>query len=183
MLHLWRRRPPQGAVPVALVRAFASYTGKGKSGGKGSKGKGKGNFWNSPPQMGMMEESEYSQSAYSDYNYEQNNDREWQQIGLLRQVNKRENDIKKIKVHKEFSKLLFNFELLRSEEEGAENLSIGQSPHGQIVHMIRSPPESSKDDVRRPNCERCKTPEANMTYSVDLKDLVVEKKRNIKKTR
>ena len=69
----------------------------------------------------MMEESEYSQSAYSDYNYEQNNDNEWQQIGLLRQVNKRENDIKKIKVHKE----------IRSEEEDAENVSIGQSPHGQ----------------------------------------------------
>ena len=48
--------------------------------------------------MGRMEESEYSQSAYSDCNYEQNNDREWQQIGLLRQVNKRKNDIKKIKV-------------------------------------------------------------------------------------
>ena len=97
---------------------FASYKGKGKgkSGGKGSKGKGKGNFWNSPPQMGMMEESEYSQSAHSDYNYEQNNDHEWQQIGLLRQVNKRENDLKKIKVQKEISKPLFNFELLRSEE-------------------------------------------------------------------
>ena len=163
---------------------FASYKGKGKgkSGGKGSKGKGKGNFWNSPPQMGMMEESEYSQSAYSDYNYEQNNDREWQQIGLLRQVNKRENDIKKIKVQKEISKPLFNFELLRSEE-GAENLSIGQSPHGQTVHMIRSPPESSKDDVRRHTCESCKSPQANMTYSVDLKDLVVEKKRNIKKNK
>ena len=75
----------------------------------------------------------------------QNNDREWQQICLLRQVNKRENDIKKIKVQKEISKPLFNFELLRSEEECAENLS----PHGQTVHMIRSPPESSKDDVRR----------------------------------
>ena len=79
--------------------------------------------------MGMMDESEYSQSAYSDNNYEQNNDREWQQIGLLRQVNKREKDIKKIKVQKEISNPLFNFELLRSEEEGAENLSIGQSPH------------------------------------------------------
>ena len=90
---------------------FASYKGKGKgkSGGKGSKVNGKGNFWNSPPQMGIMEESEYSQSAYSDFNYEQNNDREWQQMGLLRQVNKRENDIKKIKVHKENSKPLFNF--------------------------------------------------------------------------
>ena len=64
--------------------------------------------------MKMMEESEYSQSAYSDYNYEQNNDHEWQQIGLLRQVNKRENEIKKT-----------------------------------TVHMIRSPPESSKGDVRR----------------------------------
>ena len=72
-----------------------------------------------------MEESEYSQSAYSDYNYEQNNDREWQQIGLLRQVNKRQNDIRKIKVQKEISKPPFNFELLRSEEEGAEKLSIG----------------------------------------------------------
>ena len=61
-------------------------------------------------------------------------------IGLLRQVNKRENEIKKIKVQKEISKPLSNFELLRSEEEGAENLSIGQSPHGQTVHMIRSPP-------------------------------------------
>ena len=59
---------------------------------------------------------EYSQSTYSDYNYEQNNDHEWQQIGLLRQVNKRENDIKKIKVQKEISKPLFNFELLRSDE-------------------------------------------------------------------
>ena len=83
----------------------------------------------------------------------------------------------------EISKPLFNFELLRSEEEGAENLSIGQSPYGQTVHMIRSPPESSKDDVRRPNYESCKTPEANMTYSVDLKDLVVEKRRNIKKNK
>ena len=100
------------------------------------------------------------------------------QIGLLRQVNKRENDIKKIKVQNETSRPLFNFELLRSEEEGAENLSIGKSPHGQTVHMIRSPPESSKDDVRRHNCESCKTHQANMTY---LKDLVVEKKRNIKK--
>ena len=97
---------------------FASYKGKGKgkgkSGGKGSKGKGKENFWNSPPQMGMMEESEYSHSSNSDYNCEQNNDREWQQIGLLRQVKKRENDIKKIKVKKEISKPYFNFELLRS---------------------------------------------------------------------
>ena len=139
---------------------FASYKGKGKgkSGGKGSKGKGKGNFWNSPRQMGMMEESEYLQPAYSGYNNEQNNDREWQQIGLLRQVNKRETDIKKIKVQKEISKLLFNFEMLRCEEEGAENLSIGQSPHGQTVHKIRSPPESSKDDVRRHTCESCKSP-------------------------
>ena len=123
-----------------------------------------------------MEESEYSQLAYSDYNYEQNNEREWRQIGLLRQVNKREKDIKKIKVQKEIFKPLFNFELLRSEEEGAENLSIGQSPHGQTVHMIRSPPESSKDDVRRHTCESCKSSQANMTYSVDFKDLVVEKK-------
>ena len=32
---------------------------KAKAEEKGSKGKGKENFWNSPPQMGMMEESEY----------------------------------------------------------------------------------------------------------------------------
>ena len=63
------------SVPFALYKG----KGKGKSGGKGSKGKGMENFWNSPPEMGMMEESECSQSAYSDYNYEQNNDREWQQ--------------------------------------------------------------------------------------------------------
>ena len=36
---------------------------------------------NSPSLMGIMEESEFSQSAFSDYNYEQNNDHEWQQIG------------------------------------------------------------------------------------------------------
>ena len=56
----------------------------------------------------MMEESEYWQSAYSDYNYEQTNDHEWQQIGLLRQVNKRESDINKIQEQKEIAKPLFN---------------------------------------------------------------------------
>ena len=121
-----------------------------------------------------MEESEYSQSAYSDYNYEQNNDREWQQIG--KSTNARMIS-RKSRCRRRCRSLFFNFELLRSEEEGAENLSIGQSPHGQTVHMIRSPPESSKDDVRR------HTPQANMTYSVGLKDLVVEKKRNIKKNK
>ena len=141
MLHLWRRRPPQGAVPSALVRAqdglrklvefltvcvVQKAKEKAKAHAKAEEKvvrvKERVNFWNSPSQMGIMEESEYSQLAYSDY--------EWQQLGLLRQVNKRENDIKKIKVQKEILKPLFNFELLRSKEEGAENLSIGQSPQG-----------------------------------------------------
>ena len=97
----------------------------------------------------MMEESEYSQSAYSDYNYEQNNDREWQQIGLLRQVNKRENDIKKSRCRRRFRSLFSNSSCSEARRKGAEHLSIGQSPYGQTVHMIRSPSESSKDDVRR----------------------------------
>ena len=60
--------------------------------------------------MGMMEESEYSPiGVLSLCNYEQNNDHEWQQICLLRQVNKRENDIKKIKVQNDIPKPLFNF--------------------------------------------------------------------------
>ena len=40
--------------------------------------------------MGVMEESEYQPSAYPDYNYEQHHDREWQQIGLLKQDDKGE---------------------------------------------------------------------------------------------
>ena len=176
-----RRYSETGGIPYRLRRTKAKAKAQAEE--KVARVKERGAFGILHPQMGMMEESEYSQSAYSDYNYEQNNDRERQQIGLLRQVNKRENDIKKIKVEKEISKPLFNFELLRSEEEGAANLSIGQSPHGQTVHMIRSPPESSKDDVRRHTCVSCKSPQANMTYSVGLKDLVVEKKCNIKKNK
>ena len=76
--HLNAQCPLRGYVPKTVFGnwwnslPFASYKGKGKgkSGGKGSKGKGKGNFWNSPSQMAMMEELEYSQSAYSDCNYE-----------------------------------------------------------------------------------------------------------------
>ena len=99
---------------------------------------------------------------------------------LRRQVNKRENDIKKIQVQKEISKPLFNFELLRSEEEDAEKLSIGQ-----VTTRTDCAYDSfaTRVDVRRHSCESCKTPQANMTYPVDLKDLVVEKKRNIKKNK
>ena len=69
-----RRSSETGGIPHRLRRTKAKAKSKAKAEEKGSKGKGKEIFWNSPPQMGMMEESENSQSAYSDYNYEQNND-------------------------------------------------------------------------------------------------------------
>ena len=89
--HIKAQCPLRWYVPKTVFRNWwnflprASYKGKGKgkSGGKGSKGKGKGNFWYSPSQMVMMEELEFSQSAFSDYNYVQNNCHEWQQMGFV----------------------------------------------------------------------------------------------------